>query len=252
MKLVKKLVIIAIVLLIIAVIAAVMILPSYLNGIVEQGIETYGPQATGTAVTVEKVDLAPFSGAGSVTSFVVANPEGFHTDGAIKVGEASIKLDPGTLLKEVVVINDISIDGAELTYELGGKGSNIGVIQKHIESVLGKGGESDESQTKVVIDRFSLKNCTVRVGATLLKGKAKTINLPDIELKDIGRKSAGITAVEAAAQVMNHVIGQASKAVIANGINLPDIKLPNADNLKKTVEDKLKKPLGKLKGLFGK
>ena len=250
MKFIKRLVIVAIVLFIIAIIAAVMILPAYLNGIVEQGIETYGPKVTGTTVTVEKVNLAPFSGSGAVTSLVVANPEGFHTDGAIKVGQAKVKLDPGTLLKDVVVINDISIDGAELTYELGGKGSNIGAIQKHIESVLGQGG--GESQTKVVIERFSLQNCTVRVGATLLKGKAKTINLPAIELKDIGRKSSGITAVEAAAQIMNHVIGKASKAVVTNGINLPKVKLPNVDNLKNTLQDKIKKPLGKLKGLFGK
>ncbi len=250
MKTIKKLVVVVVILFVVAVVAVVIGGGYWLNDAAKAGIERVGPEVTGTPVQVGSVSLSPFSGSGSLTGLVIANPEGYKTDGAIKVGHASVKIELGSLLEDVIVIPEIIVDGAELTYELGGKGSNIGAIQKHINEVLG--AEPSEGETKVIIDKFKLTSATVRVSASLLKGKAKTFSMPDIELTDIGRKSGGETVSEAAAQVLQPITQGALKTVLEQGIKVPDADVLKKRTLK-TIDEKveeMKKPIDKLKGLL--
>ena len=71
------------------------------------------------------LDMFPYpSGAG----LHVGNPEGFKTAGLFDLGAVSVDVDNSTLLSDVIVIKEISIDGLALTYEQGLRGSNLGAL----------------------------------------------------------------------------------------------------------------------------
>jgi len=234
---IKKIAIALLVLVILLVVAAALGLPYYLNDLVRSGIERVGPEVTGTRVSVEAVELSPFSGSGSISSLVIANPEGFETDGALKIGEAHVRLVPQSLMDDTIRIREIEIDGVELTYELSARGSNLARIREHIETILGS--EPSAGETRVIIDRFALRNCTVRLSATLFKGKTKNETLPTIELTDIGKKSGGVTAAEAAAQILQPVLAKAAEVAATNGITEP------AATIQETIKSKFQKLLNR-------
>ena len=184
----------------------------FINSVVKSGIETAGPQLTGVGVTVGKVSLSPVSGSGSIGGLHLANPEGFKTDAAFRVEEFRIKLDTSTIFSDPIVIDEILVDGAEITWEYAGGGSNLTRILDKLKDVAGEGGD-DQGGRKIIIRDFLMKNCSIRIGATVLQGNAKTVPMPTLQLKDIGEKSGGETAAEAALQVMEAVTASARETL---------------------------------------
>lgn len=228
-----------------------------INAAVTTAVEKYGPELTGTQVKLEHVSISPFTGSGSITGFLVGNPEGFKTDRSFKLDNVHVSLDLSSLLSDTIVVNDIVVDGAEITYELSFKGSNIARIMTYVDAAAAKGADetpkadepaaaSDSSSTKVIIDHFLLDNTGVRLSATVAQGKAATVPLPKIELKEIGRKKLGVTVGEAIQQIMAPI----SKAVaaVAAKIGANSVGGGGLDNAKEAIDG----GVSKLKGLLGK
>ena len=140
------------------------------------------------------------------------------------------------------------VDGPEVTFEGGLSGSNLSRIQKNVESFApaspkGK-GEKPEKELKVVVGLFKVTNGKVNLSLTALGGKSLTVPLPDIELRDIGRKSGGATVGEAAKEMFGTITGAATRSAAGAG------------NLLKGGKEQLKNAgqaaTGLVKGLFGK
>lgn len=200
---------------VLAVIAVVVTLGfgSAVNSAVKKGMETAGSEITGTSVSVATVDLSPFSGQGRVTELVIGNPQGFVTANACKVAEIKIDLDPRSVFSDVVVIHSLEIDGAEITYEINKRAQhNLIEIQKYIESQLGPADKS-ESETKLIIERFVMKNIKVRVRAPLMGKEGKALTLGDIEVRDIGKDSGGATGAAVADKILQPLTQAVFKAV---------------------------------------
>ena len=126
----KKLSIVLVVLILLVVIAVVVV-ASQAGNLIQRAVETYGPEITGTSVTLSDVDISLLSGNASINNLVVGNPKGFKTDNAFRVGEVSVKLDLKSLFSEQIRIEKILIDSAELTYEQINKRSNIDALRKN-------------------------------------------------------------------------------------------------------------------------
>ena len=174
MKTLLKIGAVVVVLFVIAVIVVVV----SLDKMIKAGVETVGPEITGTSVKLEGVDLK-------------------------------------SALSDKLVIEQILIDGPEITYESGPSGSNVGKIQENVaassKSVAPKGAaesksqKKDQTQKKIQINDFIFRNGKVTMSASMLTGKPITISLPDIHLKDIGKNSGGVTAETAAAEVFKAI-----------------------------------------------
>ena len=80
------------------------------------------------------MELDLTSGKGALRGLKVGNPEGFETPSAFQLGAISIKVDTGATSGEKIVISEIVIDKPDVTYELGGGGSNIDAIQKNVDA----------------------------------------------------------------------------------------------------------------------
>ena len=220
-----------------------------------------GPKITGTTVKLDAVDLSPFSGQGRLKGLVIGNPPSFQAERAFKLADAKVKVDLKSALSDKLIIEEILIDGPEITYEGGPSGSNIGKIQQNIatfgksvapiDAAESKSPKKDPTQKKVQINDFILKNGKVTMSATMLKGQALTIPLPDIHLRDIGKESGGVTVQKAAAEVFAALNKSVVQAVASSG-KLLEKGIGAAGEAAKGLGSEAGKTVEGIKGLFGK
>ena len=161
------------------------------DALVKQAIERFGPEITGVSVNVKRVKLEPTEGKGAIYGLELGNPPGYKTPRVFTLGEMRLAIDFSTVTSNVVHVKEVVIDAAEITYERGPGGDNLGVIQKQIAAKTGGAAKTDSSPgTKFVIDNLYVRNAKVHFGDTL------TLPMPDVHLRDIGKKSNGASAGE--------------------------------------------------------
>ncbi len=179
-----------------------------LDSVVASAIRSYGPEITGVTVKLQGVKIQPAQGMASINGLQLGNPAGFKTPQALALGGISMELDVASLTKDVVLIKKIVIDQPSITYEHQSGGSNLEVIQRHIERAIAeKTGSSKAAQTgskekKFIIDRLSLRRAKAAVSTDWMQGKSMEVSLPDLHLADIGKKAGGATGAEVAKQVV--------------------------------------------------
>lgn len=231
-----------------AAVIAVVVMYMKLGAIVKMAVETLGPKVTQTEVKVASVTLSPFSGTGRVKGIVIGNPAGFKTPSAFALGSVRIAVDLKSLASDCVVVKEIVVEGPEVTFEGGLKGSNLSRIQKNVESFVPAAPKSKDEkpapQKKVIIDHFQVTGGKVNLSMTALGGKSLTVPLPPVELHGIGRKSNGATIGEAAKQMFGSITGAATGAVAGAG----DLLKGGTEQLEKAGQA----AAGLVKGLFGK
>jgi hypothetical protein len=250
---------------ILLIVVALVTIGVYLNSMIKAGVEAVGPKITRTTMRLDAVDLSPFSGQGRLKGLVVGNPQGFQTESAFKLADAKVHVDLKSALSDKLVIKEILIDGPEITYEAGPSGSNISKIQENVaafgksvapkETAESKSPKKDPTQKKVQINDFILKNGKVTMSATMIKGQALTVPLPDIHLRDIGKDSGGVTVQKAAAEVFAAINKSVIQAVASSG-KLLEKGIGAAGEAAKGLGSEAgktgSKALEGVKGLFGK
>jgi len=210
--------------------AGVFLLLGNLGGLIRRVVENVGSDATQTPVTLAEVNLSLSDGSGELRDLVVGNPAQFKTEYAMALGLIRVQIDTATLQSDPIVIKEIVIEAPQIIFEVGTGGSNIGAIQEAVAAYaagLG-GGESggDEPQpgegegtgdegggTKVVIENLYVRGARVSVSAPFLKGEDVNATVPEIHLKDLGKKESGATAGEVAATVLDAISKAAIDAV---------------------------------------
>lgn len=92
----------------------------YLNleSIVKASVAKYGSQLTGTEVALNGFRLSPLKGEAELKGLRIANPAGYQTPHILSLGSAYVRLDMRSLLKPVIVVEEIRIANPEIAYEL--------------------------------------------------------------------------------------------------------------------------------------
>lgn len=192
---------------------------SSLDAVVASAIRVYGPDITGVTVKVATVKIQPADGTALVRELEVGNRPGFKTARALFADQVSMTLDAASLTKDLVLVDEITIEEPEITYEYTADGSNLDAIQHYVETYISEktGAQSatnkGEPEKKVTIENLYIKGAHVKVHADRLQGKVVTLPLPDLHLTDIGKKSNGVSPAEATRQVVSAVAKNATKAV---------------------------------------
>ena len=234
---VRTVVIGIVVLLILAVGGAAWWLYASRDALIKRAIERYGPELTGVSVKVKAVKLEPLDGRGAISGVELGNPKGFSAPHSVSLGEIRLAVDPATITADVVHVREISLEAPSITYERGAQGDNLSAIQKHIESRLpkSKGGQGAAKEPgperKFIIDRVQVRKAKVNYAGVA------TADLPDIQLRDLGKKTNGATAAE----ITREVWGELQRVAIAR-----------APAALEGLRDKAKDVSERLKGLIGK
>ncbi len=198
-----------------------------LNSIVKKGVETLGPEMTRVDVRLGSADISPFSGGGRLSKLFVGNPEGFKTPSAIQMGDIKVGVKVSSVLKDVIVINEINIQAPEITLEGNLSGNNLSKIldnvsgtdekQKAAPAAAGAKKEKKFCVKELVIDGGKIN---LSLDMSILGGKSATIPLPSIHLQNIGTEENGVTAAELVKDIMKPLLDgvlDAAKKEIASG-----------------------------------
>lgn len=178
----------------------------FLGGIVKAGVNKFGPGITQTKVELQGANISPLSGQGTLTGLAVGNPAGWSPTDAFRLGKVHINLEPSSLFKDHIVINELTIEAPEFFYETKLVASNVGDLLKNIEQAMG--GKSGEPTTKegkpvkMVVKKLVLREGRVTLG---VGGQAITMPMPEINMTDIGVKEGGVTPAQVAFAIMRNV-----------------------------------------------
>lgn len=206
---------------------------------------------TQTPVSLNLATLDLGTKKGSLLGLKVGNPNGFHTDSAFKAKEISLTFgneDHG----EAIHILEILIEAPEITFEAGENGSNFDVIQSNINDFVqsnegdGKSAKSETQKisrdTLLIIDHLRIRNGQAYLSASAAEGEAVRSSLPEIHLRDIGKRQGGATPGEVAQEVVNALkIALIKKALAKDLKGLQDSARNALENTSEVVGDTLQK-----------
>ena len=244
----KKLIIFTVLILAIGGGAFMFLSSDKLNELIAEQIEIQGKTFTEQLVTVEKVDMQLFNGAGTINGLILNNPSGFTTTPLFALNEITLDINIESLAGvrdgKPIVIDAIVIDKPEALVEFNESGgSNIQVILDAINKNIPKSSadsETSASQTdtpKVRVKKFVLAGVALRVDLTKLGNTTHKKTLPDINLSNIGGTD-GLPANELGGVMIKKALSAIWK----------EAKNSQKDIIKDEVKEKAKE---KLKEKFG-
>jgi hypothetical protein len=202
---------------------------SKLGPLVKMAVNKYGPKITGTELRVDDVGISIFSAEAKLKKFFLGNPTGFKSPSAMKVGSIFVNVDEGTITKDTIIIQKIEIAGPEITYEKRGKSDNFKSILNNVQKNVPKGKTAKKEPTKegpgkkLIINDFIISNGKVNLamevpGGVLGEQEIKA-DLPDIHLKDIGKKKGGATAAEVAKEIFAALYDKIQSPAVMGALN---------------------------------
>lgn len=240
------------------------------DSIIKQGLEKGIPPITKTTFTIDSFSCNFLSGSGSIKNMVLGNPGKFKSPKSFSLDSIKFKIDTESAFTDVVIIKNISIDGAEIVYEMLLSGNNIQAIKNNVEASMnsmqsgatsGSSNNSDNgSNKKVIIRHFSFTNAKVFLVSKFTGANPIGFPLPDLNLTDIGGKDAGVTKQEAIDQILSQLLPLLAQTVSENAGSLGSQALEaakgaSAEGINSAVDatevgaEKAKEALG---NLFGK
>jgi hypothetical protein len=237
----KKIIIFIVLAFILTVAGAAVYVLTNLDFIVKSAIEKYGSQATKTAVRVSSVKIKLRIGEGAVFKLKVANPSGFFSPSIITLDDISVRIDVNSVTSTPIVIDNILISGPEVFYELKEDGTaNVDILKKNLTTSGSPREEQPQKnlkgrEIKLHVRKLVFEKGKVHVRIAKLVDKPYTVELPRLEMTDIG-KHGGATPAEIARIMVTALAEETARAVArTQGERL----------LRKGAEDLLNKYLNK-------
>ena len=217
--------IIAVVIIVIAI--AVGVLYFNLDKVIVAAVEKYGSEVTKTDVVLNEVDLDLTSGKGALKGFSIANPAGFEDGNAVQFDTVAVTINMSDTNEKLIHIEEIRIEQPMITYEVNETSNNLDTIKKNVEDFMKANGmasddkateSSSEEGPKIIIDNIYINGGKVSVKAPVLLNQKVEGTLPDIHMKDIGKKEGGASPAEVAAQIVNEISDKAMGVITDLGI----------------------------------
>ena len=203
------------------IVIAVVCLFIFIDSAIKTAIEKGAPAALGCKATVEKVSVKPFKGHVMVKNLKIASPEGYVEPELFAIEEFRVKVDVGSVLKggdAPIIINEVIVHGPHIAYEVVNGKTNFEKIMERFpkDDTPEKPKDKKAPGRKVIIDLVEFRDGQVNVRAGYTLGYGIPLPLPSLTLKDIGRASGGVTAVQAIASVLGSLASSITELVTSS------------------------------------
>lgn len=255
MKLLRRLLLV-VVLLVLLVLGAGWLL---LDSLVATGIEKGSTYATGVETKVDSVDASFFAGRFGIDGLSLANPTGFRPEPFFQMRSARATWEKGTILSDRIEMDELVLDGVDVSLERTDSGTNYGQILDHLEK-LSSGEKEDEEAPEskgggqLTIRRIEIKNvhAGLHLSGVPLASGSTDLTIPSIVIDDF--RSDGDTT-KIVAQLTRVLLKAILEQVFALAPDLLKDLGSSLEGLQGTIEsgakDALKGIEGALKGAGG-
>lgn len=214
-----------------------------MNGYIATAIENIGSDALQTQVTVEAVDISIREGRAALNGFDIANLAGYQQPGLFELNQVAIDIDTNSLQSDVLIFDEILVDGARLTLEQRANGKAN--LQELYERLAPKGEReqpepSSESgpEVKMIVRKLTFTDISMDVHSPY--AEQKTLVMEDIERRNLGEAEGGLTPKQ---------LGQAIIQPFVDRVNR-QIKSRVGEEVNKLMEENLsEEEREKIKGL---
>src|SRR5215203_3897127 len=122
----KKFVGYSVIIVVVLLLGVYLTLQFFLGGIVKSAVNKFGPDVTQTKVVLEGANVSPLSGVGTLTGLSVANPAGWSPTDAFRLGKVHVNMEPFSVMKETIIINELVVEEPMFFYETKIVSSNVG------------------------------------------------------------------------------------------------------------------------------
>lgn len=227
---------------------------SNIDGIVKRGIESKGPEITTTPVKLGNVDVELLNGRAELNNFTIANPAEFSSANLFEAKQLVFNIEPASIRSDVIVINEIVIDGVTVVAEQKGVTTNVQTMLKAIKENLPRAKEEAERDAEAL--RFMVED--LRFTDSVLKlvteqHGEREFPIPAVEASNLGSKEVGLTAQELGVAILEPYLERA-KAVARDKVkDLAERELKDKAEAKvreKLGDDAETKAADKIKRLF--
>ena len=215
-----------------------------MESIVKKVVHKYGSEITGTNVTLGGLSISPTNGTASVKRIKIGNPKGYKSKNMFYLKELNAKLNISSLTDDTIIIESITIDNPEITYEMKTlTQSNITEILDNVKAKTAKSTSEPKKSAsakkdkgdgkKVIIKTLTVTNGQIEavVGAGSAKAPIK-VALPTIQMKNIGQEKKGASVAETISTVLTKILQTASQTVVSANLNeLKDASLNELKNV---------------------
>jgi len=259
---VKKLLVILLIVLI-AISGLLFFLKDNLDEIVREIIVTSVSDATETNVSLAQVKLNLKEGVGALNNYQQGNPEGFQTKYAFRFDQAELDIDVGTILDDVVIIERVFINKADIVYEFNDGKTNFVELKKNIDRNTKKKNSDkknkpvkDQEKTasqsktqqskKIIIRSFEMINTEVEAAMPFASSQTISVQLPNIKLSNIGAKENGLLADE-----LMKVFLDAMEKDLKRAVNFKNLVNDLEKDLKKQIDREAEKAIKKIESELG-
>jgi len=220
----KKVIIIGGALIIIIIILIVVGL-SNLGPIIKTAVNKYGPQITKTEVSLKDVGISIFSAEATLKDFRLGNPKGFKSPHALIVGKVYVDVDEGSLTGDTIIIDKIEVVAPEIIYERSLKTDNFKSLLNNVQSTAsekkstGKKSGEGSGGKKIIIRDFLMRDAKLSLAVTMADVRSVDAEIPDIQLKDLGKEDGGISPAEAFEKVLAALYKTVTSPGISDALN---------------------------------
>lgn len=222
-----------------------------LDSIVAGGIERIGSEVLQTEVSLDSANFELKKGRGELHGLSIANLDGFNEPYLFQLEQIALQVEPASLREPVIVIDEILVDGLQLTVE------DKGIAQTNIQELmqrLNKGDSSSQPQDsstgaepRFMVEKLRFTDISMDLISPQYENQ--NVTLSDFTRTDLGDRETGLTGKELARAIVQPIIDKARDRAEA------ELKSRAQDAAQKAIEENLseedQEKVNQLKGLLG-
>ena len=215
MKKLRRMLLVLVVIVLLALVGGYLYLDQITRSVIERG----AAYATQTDASVRASSLAPWSGKLHVREATIDNPApeqgpAFESPYFLSLGQGSLDLDWPSTLKKTVHLETVTLRDLTLHLERRDGQANYQIILRNLRRLTDPDQQPEDAR-KFVVDRLRLED--IRVSLRGFPGGERTLELPPIELTDVGAKRGGAVAAEITGLIIESLV----KSMLSDVVQLP-------------------------------
>ncbi len=206
-----------------------------IDGILKSAIQTAIKKQLNVDASAAKVNLNIISGTVRISDLKIGNPPGYQFERILEIKSIMVKTSLGSLLSDLIEIEQITIDGIAVTLEQKGSSSNLNDILKSMpEKPKTEPAKAKKDGKSVHISSVDINDISVTAKLLPIPGKsdAVTLKIASLHLSNIGGEKSSLS------DNVKKIFTEIANAIATEGKNIlpSDMVGPIQENVAKLLE----------------